>query len=183
MNSGTTSVRPSQGTQQPRLIIVMGVCGCGKSTIAGQLANALGATYLDGDGYHPTGNIAKKSRGEALTDTDRWPWLENFAASMAQQEGSVIGACSALKRSYRDCLTAAAGEPLLFVFLDGSKTLIRARMAARQNHFMPDSLIDSQFATLERPQADECALRVDINGSVEDIVQSIQINLQQHSKT
>lgn len=155
----------------------MGVCGCGKSTIAERLAAALGATYLDGDDYHPPANIAKMSRGEALDDEDRWPWLQQFATSMAQHNGNVIGACSALRRSYRECITEAAGENVLFVLLDGSKTLIRERMAARQDHFMPDSLLASQFATLERPENDESALSVDISGSVDEIVKIIESKL------
>ena len=159
--------------KHPRLIIVMGVCGCGKSTIAAGLAKALDSGYLDADDYHPADNVAKMSRGEALTDEDRWPWLQDFATAMAQQEGIVIGACSALRRSYRECITQAADEPVLFVFLDGNKALISQRMAAREGHFMPDSLLDSQFATLERPEADECAINIDISDTAQEITQSI----------
>ena len=166
-----------QTLQHPRLIVVMGVCGCGKSTIAERLANALDGIYLDGDDYHPAANIAKMSQGEALDDEDRWPWLKQFANSMAQHDGIVIGACSALRKSYRDCIAAAADEGVLFVFLDGSKALISERMARRTDHFMPGSLIDSQFATLERPQADECAVIVDISGSVDEIVKVIEREL------
>lgn len=163
--------------QHPRLIIVMGVCGSGKSTIAAGLAQAVDAMYLDGDDYHPAANIAKMSREEPLSDEDRWPWLQHFATNMAQHDGVVIGACSALKRSYRECITQAAGEPVLFVLLDGSRALIGERMAARTDHFMPDSLIDSQFATLERPETDECALFFDIDNSIEGIVKNITFKL------
>ena len=156
-----------------RLIIVMGVSGSGKSTIAGQLADALGATYLDADAYHPASNIAKMSRGEALQDQDRWPWLTHFAESMTEQQGVVVGACSALRKAYRHQLTASAAEPLLFIYLNGTKALIRQRMMARKGHFMPDSLLDSQFATLEVPTPDERMLNVDISGSTEAIIAEI----------
>lgn len=169
--SMTESLSASEPT--PRLIIVMGVCGCGKSTIAEQLADVLNAVYLDADDYHPQESIDKMSRAEALTDKDRWPWLKNFSRAMAQQPGQVVGACSALTRAYRTCLTEAAEEPVLFIYLDGSKTLIRQRMSARENHFMPDSLLDSQFKTLEIPTIDEMALSIDINAQSEQIVTDI----------
>ncbi|MGB1011869.1 MAG: gluconokinase [Thiolinea sp.] len=172
-----TITKDKQHREQPRLIIVMGVCGCGKSTIASALAKKLNGMYLDADDYHPDTNIAKMRRGEALTDEDRWPWLQQFAENMAQHEGTVVGACSALRHHYRECITQAANESVLFVFADGSKTLIRQRMQARQGHFMPDSLLDSQFAILERPQASEHAISVDISGSVDDIVQTVLIHL------
>lgn len=158
---------------RPRLMVVMGVSGSGKSTIAKTLADVLPAVYLDGDDYHPAENIAKMARGEALSDDDRWPWLENFAGTMAQQMGGVVGACSALTRSYRECITKAAGESVLFIYLDGSRQLIRQRLAARENHFMPDSLLDSQLATLEPPSSDELALMVDIQGPAAQVINII----------
>lgn len=153
-----------------RLLVVMGVAGCGKSSIGEALAARLGGLYLDGDTYHPQANVEKMSRGEPLTDEDRWPWLERFAKEMQQREGVIIGGCSALKRAYRDCITAAAGERTTFVHLSGSRELIRSRMDARTGHFMPVSLLDSQFATLEPPALDEDAVTIDIDAPVDTIV-------------
>ncbi len=154
----------------PRLMVVMGVAGCGKSTIADGIARALKGTYLDGDSFHPPENIAKMSAGTPLTDADRWPWLTTFSEEIAKREGPVVGACSALKRSYREHITNRAGEPVCFIYLDGSKDLIAARMNARAGHFMPPSLLDSQFAALEIPGANENAISVDISGTADDIV-------------
>lgn len=162
----------------PRLIIVMGVCGSGKSTIAKQLAEAMGASYLDADDYHPTANVAKMSRGEALNDGDRWPWLKSFAQAMAGQPDYCVGACSALKKAYRTCLTNEANEAVLFVYLDGSKELLMQRMSARTEHFMPTTLLDSQLATLEIPDADEYAIAVDIRGTPQQIITLIQQHIQ-----
>jgi len=158
---------------ETRLHVVMGVAGCGKSTIGAALAEAVGGTYLDGDRFHPKDNIEKMSRGEALTDDDRWPWLEIFGQASQHQHGLVIGGCSALKRSYRQRIVDAAGEPVLFIYLDGSKQLIAERMGKRTGHFMPTTLLDSQFATLEVPTPDEHALAVDINATTEHIVEAI----------
>ena len=157
----------------PRLIVVMGVAGCGKSTVAAALAEALGGSFVDGDALHPPENIAKMSRGEPLTDADRWPWLEHFGAVIAGRGGRVVGACSALKRAYRDRIRAAAGEPVLFVHLDGSRELIAARMAARKGHFMPRSLLDSQFAALEPLGPEEASVVADISGDPDAVVAGI----------
>ncbi len=156
-----------------RLFVVMGVAGCGKSTIGEALARALGGCFLDGDAYHPPANIEKMSRGEPLSDSDRWPWLQRFAREMAARPGLVVGGCSALRRRYRDHITAEAGEPVTFVHLTGSRDLIAGRMAARAGHFMPLSLLDSQFATLEVPGPEENAVSVDISGSTEEVVAAI----------
>ncbi len=153
-----------------RLFVVMGVAGSGKSSIGEALAEKLGGLYLDGDTYHPQANVEKMSRGEPLTDEDRWPWLERFAKEMQQREGIIIGGCSALKRAYRDHITAAAGERTTFVHLSGSRELIRNRMGARTGHFMPVTLLDSQFATLELPALDEDAVTIDIDAPVDTIV-------------
>jgi gluconokinase len=154
----------------PRLMVVMGVSGCGKSTIGAGLAAALGGVFLDADAFHPAANVAKMSRGEPLSDADRWPWLDALARAMAAETGIVVAGCSALRRRYRDRLTTAAGEPVLFLHLAGSRALIEARMAARRDHFMPLSLLDSQFATLEPLQADETGLTVDITPPAETVV-------------
>jgi gluconokinase len=160
-------------SMKPRLIVVMGVSGSGKSSIALTLANALDATCLDADDYHSVSNIDKMSLGEALTDADRWPWLDHFAEIMAGQNAMAVGACSALRQTYRQRLVTAAGEPVLFVYLDGSKSLIRQRMSQRKTHFMPDSLLDSQFATLEPPGTDELAISVDIQGPITQVTDLI----------
>jgi len=156
-----------------RLMVVMGVSGCGKSSVGQGLADALGGHFHDGDSYHPAANIEKMSRGEPLTDADRWPWLESLARGLAAEAGIAIGGCSALRRAYRDRIRATAGEPVLFIHLAGSKELIWSRMAVRKDHFMPVSLLDSQFATLETPQPDEPVLSVDIAAPVPDLVKAI----------
>lgn len=156
-----------------RLFVVMGVSGCGKSTIASALAKACGGTAVDGDDFHPADNIRKMSAGIPLTDADRWPWLEQVGRSMRHSDGMLFCACSALKRKYREHIAEAAGEPVLFLHLQGSKTLIAERMQRREGHFMPDSLLESQFATLEVPGSDECAINVDIAGSEAQIVATL----------
>ena len=153
-----------------RLFVVMGVAGCGKSSVGAAVADRLGASYLDGDDFHPAANIEKMSRGDPLTDDDRWPWLEIVGKEAARRTGMVLTGCSALRRAYRDCLAAAAKEPIGFIFLDGTRELIAERMAKRKGHFMPLSLLDSQFAALERPASEEPALTVNISGSEAAVV-------------
>lgn len=145
----------------------MGVSGCGKSTIAERFADRMGLTWEDGDSLHPKSNIDKMSRGEPLQDADRWPWLERVGAQLAG-EVDVI-ACSALKRAYRDRIAETA-PGVTFLFLDGSYEVLSARMKQRTGHFMPAGLLDSQLATLERPDADERAIRVDIDRTPDEIV-------------
>jgi len=149
--------------------IVMGVTGCGKTTIGEALAARLGVAFIEGDKLHPAANIAKMSSGSPLNDDDRWPWLAAIGAKLAGTAG-IIASCSALKRSYRECLAAAAGRPIAFVFLDGTPELLRQRLANRSGHFMPATLLTSQLATLERPNADERAIAIDIAQSPDDIV-------------
>jgi carbohydrate kinase (thermoresistant glucokinase family) len=154
----------------------MGVSSSGKSTVGEALAKRLNAPFLDGDGYHPPANVEKMRAGTPLTDADRWPWLERLALAMkdaAETNGLAVGACSALRRAYRDFLTQTAGEPILFVYLKGTKDVIAARIAARQHEFMPASLLDSQFATLEEPAADENAMAVPVTDSVDGIVERV----------
>lgn len=149
-------------TTTPRCaIVVMGVSGCGKSTLTRDLATQLGCPALEGDEFHGAANVAKMRAGQALTDQDRWPWLDRLGvaiAAAAGEGGSVVAACSALKRSYRERLATAAGASLRFVYLDGTRDEIAARLAGRTGHYMPASLLDSQFAALERPAPDEHAL-------------------------
>lgn len=158
------------------IIVVMGVSSSGKSTVGAALAEALRVPFLDADSYHPDASIARMRAGIPLTDEDRWPWLARFAdalAATAHASGAVVGACSALRRAYRDFLTAHAGAPILFIHLDGDRTLIARRIARRAHHYMPADLLDSQFETLEVPTAEENALIVPVDLPVPDIVSRI----------
>ncbi|MFK0040298.1 gluconokinase, GntK/IdnK-type [Paenarthrobacter sp. NPDC090517] len=157
-------------------IVVMGVAGCGKSTIGAALAERLGAEFLDGDSLHPQANIAKMASGTPLNDDDRAPWLAEIGGRFPASNSSLVIACSALKRSYRDIIRSA-DPSVVFVHLHGSRELLNARMAARPGHFMPASLLDSQLATLEPLQDDEAGIIVDIAKSVEDIVDEAGANL------
>ena len=165
----------------PCALVVMGVSGSGKSTIADRLAARLGWRYEDADKFHPPANVAKMSAGQPLTDEDRWPWLQAIADEIdrlsAAGERAVI-ACSALKRAYRDVLVHGRDD-VRIVFLDGTQDLIAARLAARKGHFMPPGLLASQFKTLERPRSDERPITVSIDAPVEKIVDDIvsQLNL------
>ncbi|MAW87033.1 MAG: gluconokinase [Phyllobacteriaceae bacterium] len=145
-----------------RKIVIMGVAGSGKTTVGEMLAAATGFPFIDGDSLHPAANIDKMSRGIPLCDDDRWPWLDAVGGALRDTAGPVIIGCSALKRAYRDRIRAASGKDTLFVHLAGNRALIGERMRARQGHFMPESLLDSQFAALEPPQPDENAITVDI---------------------
>ena len=157
------------------LYVVMGVTGCGKSTIGATLARALGVDFVEGDDYHSLANVQRMSSGIPLTDDDRADWLRALAVRIREAKDSGTGlvlTCSALKRSYRDALRAAAPE-LRFVFLTGSRTLIAERVAGRRGHFMPESLLDSQLATLEQPSSDEHTWVFDIRESAQEIVDGI----------
>lgn len=135
-------------------LIVMGVSGTGKSTLARALASQLQWEFLEGDDYHPQRNIEKMRRGEALTDDDRWPWLEAMHAAIAErqhQKQAVVVTCSALKKAYREKLVGNL-DGIEFVYLCGDPQTILARMRQRENHFMPSALLDSQIAALEPPQ-------------------------------
>ena len=153
----------------------MGVSGCGKTTVAAILASRLGWPFEEGDALHPQANIEKMAAGHPLTDADRWPWLAKVADWIDERldagENGLI-TCSALKRSYRDLINRR-GSGVMFVFLAGSKETIAARLAARHGHFMRASLLESQFADLEEPAADEPAIRVDIGPPAAEIVEQI----------
>ena len=134
------------------VVVLMGVCGCGKTTVGRMVAEALGWPSLDADDFHPAANVARMRAGTALTDDDRWPWLDRLAAEMAAinaRGAHAVLACSALKQSYRDRL-ARAGD-VRFFYLKGDRATIAPRLAARPGHYMPASLLDSQLATLEEP--------------------------------
>lgn len=154
----------------PRVVVVMGVAGTGKSTVGALLATRLGVPYADGDDFHPPANIEKMRAGTPLTDEDRWPWLDAIGtwAHRQEAEGGGVVSCSALKRVYRDRLRATA-PGIVLVHLTGDRNLIEERMRLRQGHFMPTALLDSQFATLEPLQADEPGVAVDVSGEPEEI--------------
>ena len=161
--------------ETPCALVVMGVSGSGKSTIAEHLAARLGWRYVDGDLFHPPANVAKMSAGYPLTDEDRWPWLRTIAAEidrLAAAGTRAVVACSALKPAYRDILVHGRDD-VRIVFLDGTKDLIAKRLAARKGHFMPPGLLDSQFKTLEPPQPSERPITVSIDASVDGIVDNI----------
>ncbi|MEM6637113.1 MAG: gluconokinase [Pseudomonadota bacterium] len=151
-------------------IVVMGVAGSGKSSVGGAVAGRLGAEYLDGDDLHPPANIEKMSNGISLTDEDRWPWLAEVGAVLQGHPGPVLIGCSALRRIYRDKIRDVAAKPVCFLHLVGSREVIAGRMGERDGHFMPLALLDSQFATLEIPDADESVVAVDIDQPFEDVV-------------
>ena len=157
---------------RPRHIVVMGVSGSGKSTVARALADSLGWAFAEADEFHPPANVAKMEGGTPLTDEDRWPWLRAIRDWMSEQAArgqSTVVTCSALRRVYRDVLREAASE-VRFVHLTGSRDLLAGRMGQRQGHFMPLSLLDSQLATLEVPEPDERALTLDISAAPEELV-------------
>jgi len=164
---------------QPLRVIVMGVAGCGKSSVGEGLSAHLSVPYRDGDDLHPETNVAKMRAGIPLTDDDRWPWLDRVAQALHAGAPLIIG-CSALKRSYRDRIRAGAGGPVTFAHLTGSRDLIAARMAQRSGHYMPLSLLDSQFAALEPPGPDE-ALAVPIDQPLSAIVAAIAAHLQRNA--
>ncbi len=158
------------------VVIVMGVSGSGKSTVGAAAAARLGWKFVEGDAFHTAGNIAKMSRGEALTDVDRGPWLATLGREIAGRSAageSVVVACSALKRAYRDGLRCAGGDGVVFVHLVAPPEVIRGRMALRE-HFMGAGMLESQFAALERPGEDEeGVIEVPAVGDVEGVVRDV----------
>jgi gluconokinase len=164
----------------PCALVVMGVSGSGKTTVASKLAERLRWTFEDGDRFHPKSNVEKMSAGQPLTDEDRWPWLNAIADEIERVcragEHAVI-ACSALKRTYRNVLLRGRDD-VRIVFLNGTQQLIAQRLSLRKDHFMPPGLLDSQFRTLEPPGLDENAIDVSIDATVEAIVGNIASKLQ-----
>jgi gluconokinase len=156
-------------------VVVMGVCGCGKSTVGQQLAAARGVEFAEGDLFHPPENVARMAAGVPLTDDDRKGWLMALADRLADARKAGRGlvlSCSALKRSYRDVLRRGAPD-LKFVHLTGSRELLGGRMAHRPGHYMPASLLDSQLAILEPPGSDENARTFDVSRAPESIVAAL----------
>jgi gluconokinase len=176
-------MNPKAGSNSTSAVVVMGVSGSGKSTIAAMLAQRLHWVYEDGDWFHPKSNIEKMHHDEPLNDEDRWPWLRAIAqwidATRRAGDHGVV-ACSALKRAYRDILIGERRDVRL-VFLKGDRDLIARRVAARADHFMPTTLLDSQFAALEEPQADERPIVVSIVPHPREIVDAIVGQLGVHS--
>ena len=159
-------------------IVVMGVSGCGKSSVGIALAEALGARFIDGDDLHPEANKAKMSAGIPLDDEDRWPWLDLVSQALAEdvstlpaESGSTgtVVACSALKRSYRERILAGAPNTF-FIHLDGSREILQQRLGNRTGHFMPATLLDSQLATLEPLGSDEPGAVIDIDQPISQII-------------
>ena len=163
-------------------LVVMGVSGCGKSTVGALLGRRLGKPFLDGDDFHPAANKEKMGAGIPLTDADREPWLGTLGELLAgKADGGTtvppIVACSALKRRYRDLLRSYAPD-VVFIHLSGTAATIGARMEARAHEFMPRALLDSQFSALEELEADETHLVVDISQPLDVLVESVEFKLQ-----
>ena len=156
----------------PLRVVVMGVSGCGKSTIGQALAAALGLSYLEGDALHPAENVARMAAGIALTDADRQGWLQAIAHELNRATGGLVVSCSALKRSYRDLLRSAA-PGLQLVHLHGDAALLAARMQERRGHYMPPSLLQSQLDTLEVPGDDEGAITIDFAEPAPSIIDAL----------
>ena len=152
-------------------LVIMGVAGCGKSTVGAALGEKLGIPYRDGDDLHSVEAVEKMRAGLPLTDDDRWPWLDRIADTLMKEAPLIIG-CSALRHVYRDRIRTCADGPVTFVHLAGDRDLIASRMASRAGHYMPLSLLDSQFATLERPGPDE-AIEVTIDQPTASIVDEV----------
>ena len=160
---------------QPLHVVVMGISGSGKTTIATRLAEQLGWTFAEADDFHPAANIEKMTSGTPLTDQDRWPWLESmreWMTAQARSSSSTVVTCSALRRSYRDVLTQAEGR-VRFVHLLGDAYLILERMKTRSGHFMPQSLLPSQLSTLEPLEPDEQGVRIENTGTPDEVTADI----------
>lgn len=169
----------------PHAIVVMGISGCGKTTLGRGIAQALGYRLIEGDDLHPQVNVSKMSAGIALTDEDRWPWLERIAQALdraSPDEGCVVS-CSALRQSYRRMLRSCCRTPIVFVFPELSPDVARARLQKRPNHYMPASLVDSQFATLEPPGPEESVVRIDGMRSTDACLSHALANLSPQPQT
>ena len=171
-----TDHTPGRGSS----IMIMGVTACGKTEIGQRLAPKLGARFIECDALHPEANIDKMQRGLPLTDEDRWPWLEALSDEVCKfnnRQEQVVFSCSALKRVYRDHLRRRLPD-LVTVFLDLDHTTSQQRLSSRSDHFMPISLVASQFATLERPEGEFNTLTLDARAPIEAVVQNVLAQLE-----
>lgn len=168
----STDAQTTTGQPDKTVIVVMGVAGSGKTTVALQLAARLGWTFAEADDFHPPANVAKMSSGIPLTDDDRWPWLADIAAWIQTTPGDAVITCSALRRSYRQLLGTAPAR-VRYVHLDGTVEQLSRRLSSRIGHFMPASMLESQLATLERLDPDEDGAVISIDATPNDIVDEI----------
>lgn len=162
----------------------MGVSGCGKSTLGALLANRLDCPFLEGDDFHDAPAVAKMRAGQPLVDDDRWPWLDRLGAAIGgalASHGQVVAACSALRRSYRQRLREAVGGPVGFMLLDASPDELLRRLTQRSGHYMPASLLQSQLATLERPDSEETVFTIDAAAPPERLCEQVQAWLERHA--
>ena len=181
MSMAASQPRSEQRRILPPLV-VMGVSGCGKTSVGEAIAANFGIAYIEGDAMHPVANIAKMSAGTPLTDDDRVPWLDDIAARLraeAERTGGAVATCSALKSTYRDRIQAGSGLQTRFIFLDCARETLVRNHAGRKGHFMPPSLLDSQLATLEPPHDEARAIIIDGNQPFEAVVTSILEKLDQ----
>ncbi|WP_299149572.1 gluconokinase [uncultured Tateyamaria sp.] len=153
-----------------RCYVLMGVSGCGKSSVGTALQAACNLDFMDGDDLHPKRNIAKMARGIPLDDDDRAPWLADVGRALARHEGAIAVGCSALKKIYRDWIRNEVREPVHFLHLDAPRHVLEQRVAHRPGHFMPASLLESQFATLERLHRDEWGGQIDITRPFDQVL-------------
>ena len=163
-------------------VVLMGASGAGKSALGQSLSDATGYPFLEGDDFHSPRNLELMSSGMALTDADRWPWLDRLGGALrAAGDGSdgVIASCSALRRVYRERLQSAAGQQLLFVFLEADRSLLEQRMSLREGHYMPVSLLDSQIAALETPEIDEWSMTLSATRPLDELTTAALACLEQ----
>ncbi|MGH1351831.1 MAG: gluconokinase [Methyloligellaceae bacterium] len=153
-------------------IIIMGVCGCGKSTVGHQLAESMDIPFLDGDDFHSDDNKVRMASGSGLTDDERMPWLEKLGELLASR-GQVVLACSALRRQYRDVLRKTSGKSLIFIHLNIERKVLEQRLMVREGHFVGPDLLDSQLATLEVPDEDELHVVVGPEPDMQRLVEEI----------
>lgn len=153
-----------------RCYVLMGVSGCGKSSVGMALAVMCGMIFIDGDDLHPQSNIKKMSRGEPLNDKDREPWLADVGWVLSEGSQPVVIGCSALKKEYRNIIRSKVPEPVHFLHLDAPQDVLARRVAARGGHFMPTALLDSQFDALERLEKDEWGVQIDITQAYSHVI-------------
>lgn len=161
--------------------MIMGVSGCGKTSVGEALSARLGHAFVDGDTLHPPANIAKMSAGKPLDDADRAPWLAAVGRVLAEASGPILIGCSALKRAYRDIIRENAGEDVAFLHLAAPIEVLRGRVTDRPGHFMPASLLESQYATLEALATDETGIVIDISGPLADVIDECAAYLKENA--